>query len=1248
MALTKRWIPRKKSSDKVNLLSKELGISPVISQILENRKIVELEEVKKFLYPSYNCLYSPFLFNDMQKAVDKIMDCIRNNKKVFIWGDYDVDGVTATTLLMVYFKEAGIENVEYFIPLRFDGYGLNKENMKDLKDRGADLIISVDCGITSIDVVDYANSLGLEVIITDHHEPAKVLLNPEEPESETNPKVEVLPNAVAVIDAKRSDNTYPFRELAGVGVAYKLAVALQTQIKCPTLSDDLRELLDIVAFGSIADIVPLNNENRFITQYGIALLNRKERTRSGFRELIEVAGFKDKEITAGQIGFYLAPRINALGRLTNVSDAVEMFLSEDKERVMAIAEELEKFNQERQGIQETMVEQAFSMLPPPEEFTDKFILLADESWHTGVKGIVASKVLDKYYRPIILCSVETVEQTVLENGVEKVIKRKIASGSGRSIEGFDMKKALDQCSDLLIKYGGHEMAAGVTFDLENLEAFRERLNQYVTETMEAEELKPKLRYEDCLSVSEITFDLVAQLDNLKPFGQGNPSPVFLIQDALVLSAKVLGKGKDHLKLTLRHNGHNIEAIGFYLADFAELIIPEETKINLVVSIGVNEFRGNQTLQLEIKDIQICEPIKPEPMDEKLEEIFKEAEAYLESTELAFIGDKESFHTKVVGVTFNDRQSVIDTLEFGQELLLVRDINNPVDPNAIQVATTEGIQVGFLKAKLAKVLASKIDGGIEYRAITTQINKSETEDKNSGVNIMVERLTPLNVSEDSQIDLGFRESLSKETSKFIYTQIKQKLLGGNEYRFKQLESIIHLMQGKSTLSVMGTGRGKSAIFQTIAAYKAIKDNKLTIILYPLRALVNDQLNSMQKSLSPLGLKVAKATGDVSSSNKEKLWEEINQNKIDVLLTTPEFLSYYQDKFIEVSEKIGYVVIDEGHHAGHTRLSFRPSYAELPNLFQLMGNPVLSIMTATCTDQTFGNLYDGFKIDKIVVDPTIRSNLNIVDKRNFNDKKAYLKSVLYYGDKTIVYVNSREKTVELANELRKELPHLNSKIGFYHAGLMAEDRAYIENLFRDDKIKIIIATSAFGEGVNIPNIKHVIHYHMTFNEVEFNQESGRAGRNGDTAYIHLLFGNKDIRVNDFILQVTAPSKEVLALIYRTIKQHSENFSKQIVLDVREIATFCNVTYPNLVVVDETVLRAVKIFEELKLMKISDSANVYYLSFPETQVKIELENSLLYKESLMDLQEFEEFKQWVMSSSSKSLLNAINRPIYPVTLV
>lgn len=559
--MIKKWEFYNSDEKLVDEICERYNLNKVIGKIIVNRHVVNDEDVRIFITPTRDDFHNPFLFKGMDIAVERIIKAINNKEKILIYGDYDVDGITSTTVLKKYLMDRGI-SVDTYIPNRLhEGYGLNKNAINTIKDRNIDLIITVDCGISAIEEVDYAVSLGMDIIVTDHHEVG-----------------EKLPNALAVIDAKRKDNTYPFRSLAGVGVVFKLIQALS--IKLEIKPEEYLKYLDLVCVGTISDIVPLEGENRTIAKLGLMLI--KVTRNLGLRELIKSSGYK--EIDSNTISFGVAPRINACGRMGHEEEALKLFLAEDLESATKITKELNEYNTLRQSTEKAIYEEAVQQIEKNHLDENNSIVLGGKGWHHGVIGIVSSKVTDKYYKPSILLSFED----------------NIAKGSGRSVPGFDLYEGLAKCEDLLEKYGGHSMAVGLTLKKENLENFKERFEQIAKEK-NIKELVPIIYIDDELKLKDINMDLVKSISILEPFGEANKVPLFLIRNLKIDSIRALSEGR-HLKLTLRDENFVINAIGFELGYLAEEYRIGD-RIDVVGTLEINSFNGFSSIQINMKDIR---------------------------------------------------------------------------------------------------------------------------------------------------------------------------------------------------------------------------------------------------------------------------------------------------------------------------------------------------------------------------------------------------------------------------------------------------------------------------------------------------------------------------------------------------------------------------------------------------------------------------------------------------------------------
>ena len=557
----KKWQICQTDREKVEQIKSNYQINELLATILVNRNIVQKEDIRLFLNPTRQDFYDPFLITDMEIAIQRIIKAINNKQKVTIYGDYDVDGITSITVLKSFLKDLGLETSIY-IPNRLEeGYGLNKKAIDKIAQDGCDLMITVDCGISAIEEIEYANFLGIETIVTDHHEP-------------TNE----LPNAIAVIDNKRKDSKYPFRELAGVGVVFKVIQALG--IKLGLEEETYLKYLDIVCIGTISDIVPLVDENRVIAKLGLMLV--KQTRNIGLKSIINSSGYT--KIDSNTISFGVAPRINACGRMGKAQEALELLLSTNINEVNILTQKLNEHNRQRQETEKAIFESAINKIQNEHLDKNKTIIIGGENWHHGVIGIVSSKITEMYFKPSILLSFE-------EEGIGK--------GSGRSIPGFDLHDALTNCSDTIEKFGGHSMAVGITIKKENFKKFKEELESIASKN-HIDEIIPVINIDAKIDLSDIGREMVNSLKQLEPFGEANKMPIFAFKNLKIDSIRALSEGK-HLKLTLKDNNNIINAIGFNMGNLVEEYKMGD-KVDVAGVLEINTFNGVDNIQINMKDI----------------------------------------------------------------------------------------------------------------------------------------------------------------------------------------------------------------------------------------------------------------------------------------------------------------------------------------------------------------------------------------------------------------------------------------------------------------------------------------------------------------------------------------------------------------------------------------------------------------------------------------------------------------------
>lgn len=996
-------------------------MASLLTKLLQARNITDVDS---FLNPDMDRDWgNPYDMESMEEVANTVEAAIRAEKSILIYGDYDLDGMSATTVMLRGLNEIkrymGYEfELDYFIPDRFsEGYGISEESLKRIPD--CEFMITVDCGISCHDEIEQLKSRGIDVVVTDHHErgdtlPEVVFCDPED------------------------------TKLAGVGVALKLIQSLGTRFGIPHM---WRDLVDIATLGTIADVMPLIDENRALVAEGLT------KSRTCIKAILDVC---NKEVkTATDLSFTVIPRLNSAGRLGKTDIAVKLLNSDDYAEAYNLALQLENINTQRKDITEDIFTkakfQAENIISNEPE--TKFIVVAGENWHEGVIGIVAAKLCSEFNLPAIVCSVDGDK----------------AHGSGRSVGEVDLHKLILGASDLLIKFGGHKGACGLTIEANKINEFREYLNKNV------EIVESSLDFDMVVDLSELTINDVLELDAIEPCGNGNEAALFVAKNILLKNAKAVGADKNHLSCQITDGAYRYQAIMFNCPNIEQILMTTST-LNAVFTPRVEEYKGYQSVKLHL-------------------------------------------------------------LGFMQEI-----------------------------------------------PIETQFEE-------------------VHVEEDEFIDLS--------DSKDLMTDLKDAMIGKDgKLHDSQIEALELLKEGKSPLAVMPTGRGKSLIFQLYASMIALSDNKMSLFVYPLRALISDQAYHLEQMFGKFGLKSIVLNGETPQEDREQIYEMMKEHAVDIILTTPEFLAIHQDKF----SNIGFVVIDECHHLGDVKIGQRTAYASMPEVLANLGNPQVLALSATVDDEILVSIKEYLPVTKVITDDYERVNLFVDDKRNIRDRDDFIVNLVATGEKTVIYVNSREQTVQLARMIKSRCPQIAMKVGFYNAGMTKLDRKKIETMFRDNKLSVLIATSAFGEGVNIPDIRHACLYHLPFNAVEFNQMSGRCGRDGKDAIIHLLYNSADAAINEKILNAGNPNRNSCAKAYKWIQsQGSPEYFENPVFDI---------------------------FSELDLIEVKDNK----IHLKSVTKKVNLEDSPRYCEGQNEISAFEKYKHLAMDTSAQDLQNLMRHPIKP----
>ena len=1095
----------------VSVLQQELGLPRFIATTLAARGVTTPQAAREFLSPSLERDWlDPYSIPGLASVVDALEEVVRAGKHILVFGDFDLDGISSTAVMTRALRRFGAAQVTPFIPLRFEeGYALTPPAMERVKGFAPDVIVTVDCGISCKAEVAQLVAEGIEVIVTDHHEPS-----------------DLVPEGVPVCDPKIGDCSSSI--LAGVGVALKVVQALGARFGTPHA---WRDYTDLATLGTVADLMPMLAGNRALVADGVARMN--EAPRPCIAALLAQAGAADRPVAAHNLSFSIIPRLNAAGRMGDAQLALDLLLTDDFEEASAKAAELEAVNDKRRAIEAELAELARDQAAKTYH-GQRALVVAGEGWHEGVKGIVASRLVNAYGVPTLLFTIDGDE----------------ARGSGRSVGQVNLFKAVESCADLLTRFGGHEAAVGVTLPADRLPAFTERLCAYMDE-LSTECFHPRIDIDACVSLDELTLETVAQLDALAPFGQENPTPRYLARDVMLTNCRAVGADKNHFSCALTDGRTSVSAIMFHCSDIASLMHCG-CVVNAAFEVQIDEWRGRRSVKAMLSSLAPAEPCAA-------------LEACLNADSRGFVADLYAT---------SDAELCADCTEDAQA---VEEFEASLDQN---------------------------------RAAWERAAQEDTA--------------------------GLREA------------VVRAFIGDAPLHDSQRQVLEALDRGESTLAVMATGRGKSLTFQVHAACSALRDGRASVFVYPLRALIADQAFHLSQALKPFGVRASALTGESTPEERRAIVRGLSDGSVDIVLTTPEFLHRHAAKLAECG-RIGFVVVDEAHHIGQAKAGNRPAYAQLGQAIERLGTPVVLALTATAGTDVAREITAALRISRVVLDDASRPNLTVEDERNLKKRESYLANLVASGQKTVVYVNSREQSIALARALRKQVPQMASLIGFYNAGLTRAERVRVEELFRTDALCTLVSTSAFGEGVNIPNIRNVVLYHLPFNEIEFNQMSGRAGRDGQPARIHLLFGREDAAVNARALDAATPDHDRMAQVYREIRRmQRERGDGFFAVTDEELAAAASNHPAQPQLQPASAACGIAVFRELGLV---ETRTVTVAGVPTRSVrlldagsKVELTDSVRYREGLDEREIFNAFRDWALKVPCETLQARLCRPILP----
>ena len=1202
MPLSNEWIIQGDATQLGAEPAPPLGLLPLTTALLSVRGLSRAEQQADFLLQTGPENLSDFSrLPGMAEAVQAVLRAVEEKKKICIYGDYDADGMTATALLLRALEVIGGE-ADFYIPHRLrEGYGLHREAIRQIRERGAAFLITVDCGVSDAEEAAYAKSLGLTLVVTDHHR-----------------LPDVLPDAAALVNPELMPEPGKSKGMSGAGVAFALACCLFRQAGREA---DLSYLLQLAAIGTLADGMPLLGDNRILVTQGLLQINIHPLP--GIVAMIRQAGLEGKTIGESQVVFSIAPRLNAAGRMDDPALAMALLTAEDIPAANPYVLRLETLNKQRQETDGTIYREAVAMLEADATLAARPVLiLAGEGWHQGVVGITAARLMDRYHKPVILVSFEG----------------DIGKGSGRSQAGFHLYQALSGASHLLLAFGGHAQACGLQIARDQFASFCANIEAYALlhASGDPKEGRAAALVDLAVRADQLTLAAVEELERLAPFGPANPKPAFALFGMALTEMKPMGQEKRHYQLFFRAPQTTPDTAGYAPTRPAAYSAERQT----APPSGALPAR--------------------------------------ELTAVAF-SLEETLFLPQVGETY--------------DILCQPEINEWQGRRSVRVLLRD-----LRESRTGTVPGETLppDGDIAA-ASDRKTNRLSGRDE-------TETVMPTR----SDVVLPNSPAALPDRGVVDWTLYRESILGGRDFRDKQIEALDALAQGKNTMLLMATGRGKTAVFQTAIA--ALNADKITIILYPLRSLARDQLQRMEKIMGPLGFRTALAWGGLDQWEKRTFFNDLYQGRIRLVLSTAEFLQAHLDRFKAVADRIGLFIVDEAHHLGETH---RQAYKDLYQTWKKLGNPLLLAATATADDDVADRIIRDFNITNLTMEEHCRENLAIVDARGSRggdtggssadsgaggssadsgaggsdadsggngaggsdadsggnradggdngadsgglglgargrggdsaDKLAYLLATIDPAGKTIVYVNSRALTEELAHVLQDNLPDMKNTIGYYHGGLQSEARRRAEHAFLSGDCRLLVSTSAFGEGADIPDIRDVMLYHLCFSAAEFNQLSGRAGRDGAPARIHLLYHKSDLELNRMLLREEAPDRDALGSFYLCLREKASVRNPLSLSDADLAEEMQKRGYAGFSA--RTAGFALGILEEIDLLLREEEGGRRDIHLaPPPPAKLDLKQSALFMEGQKSVFLFEDYIKLAFSADGTALLAGVNRPILP----
>jgi single-stranded-DNA-specific exonuclease len=1152
------------------VLADALHVPLLVAALLRRRGLATVDAARAFLEPRLEDLADPASIPRMTEAVEIVARALASGRRIAVHGDYDVDGISATAILLRGLRSLGADPL-WYLPHRLrDGYGLGVPAVETLAAAGAEVLIAADCGIAAFDAITRARALGLDVVVLDHHTPPEQLPPATIVEPRYGPDVSAAPSAA--------------------GLAFLFLWALRTHTShTPALPADLAAL---AALGTAADVVPLLGDNRRLLAAG--LLQMSTAPAEGLRALIEEAGIQGP-VEAWQIGWLLGPRLNAPGRLGDPAPALRLLLTDDPTEGQSLARELSEVNRERQAILDQVLAEA--AVQADADLSAPAFVVAGEGWHPGVVGLVAGRLAEQYGRPAVAIA--------LEGGSGR--------GSARSVAGFNLVDALDECRAHLTGFGGHPMAAGVTIAADAVADFRRRFQEVASGWAAGAAGRSGVDVDAEVTLADMTPELLAHINRLAPFGPGNRQPVLAVKGVRAVARRLVGDGA-HLRLGVTDGVSFLEAIGFAMAPWGELLTFTDAAVNLAFTPEQDRFDPAR-VRLRLRALEVP-GVDPEAIlaDTGLlvDRLFRRAADYIDEGRYEPVEDAGAFYTKIVGVTFEDRQALLAQVKEGDRLRLRREPTNPHDPHAIQVRTDDGRVLGYLKAQLAGRLAPSMDAGARYTVIASRATGGG--DRHVGMNIYVER----HGEEAYAVPVvrgGVGGGLSGADA---LERLTIHVNEGRPLRPAITDALASFSAKHRAVLSLSPGRGRAAAIAGGAALAA-RNGGWGLVVAPHRAYVMRRAEQVMRRVAPLGVRVLAVHGLLGLRARERAAAELRAGEVDVVVASAELVRE-GDLLAPYYDRIAGVVV-EAPAAGWV---LPPGLATLPAL----------AVTDSVRARDVARAHAGAAIFH---DAAARPPLQVVDRRTAG-RDAAVEEALSTGGKGIVYTVERQECTALAARIR-ERGRRESRVGYLHGGLPARLRQIIAQAFREGRLDVLVATGALDEEALLPDVRHVVVASLPRDRDQFLAVCGSAGGDRSSVSVWLAFDQGDAEAHRRALDERVPDRDVLVKVYKALRAWRGEGA--FLWPDDETWTYVSGAVPGLA--RGAVDAACAILEEAGLAARESAPGraggaAWQIQLIPVETRKDLGASLRYREGLREREAFEGFAAWIARAGPAEVARAV----------